>query len=229
MSPVKFAAVVAVTKEWGIGRDALLPWHPKRLHLDIAFLKHITTHDYQLDEGGEVRLREPQGKNAIVMGRKTWDSIPARFRPMEGRYNIVITSKPQEFRDKCCGATASGDVYVAGSFDEAIEQGVHLVTQSGGRVYVLGGSAVYTAALADDRCEAVFNTRLMEHAEMPCNVFFPGNLLQTRFRPACNISRKVLDLLSPSLPKGAAVKLDEAGQTVREQEISYKIEVWRPK
>lgn len=228
MNPVKFAAVVAVTKEWGIGRDALLPWHPKRLHLDIAFLKHITTHDYRPEREGQVRLGEPRGKNAVVMGRKTWDSIPARFRPMEGRYNIVITSRPQELRNTLSEATTD-DVYVVGSFDEAIEEGARLVAQSGGRVYVLGGSAVYATALDDDRCEAVFITRLVEHAEMPCTVFFPGSLLQAKFTPTCNLSKEVLDLLSPSLPKSATVKLDEAGQTVKEQDISYKIEVWRPK
>jgi dihydrofolate reductase len=53
-----------------IGKDNQMPWH---LPEDLAHFKRIT-------------LGQP-----VIMGRKTWDSLPARFRPLPGRINIVVT------------------------------------------------------------------------------------------------------------------------------------------
>src|SRR5574343_1620977 len=53
-----------------IGRDNQMPWH---LPEDLAHFKRVT-------------LGQP-----VIMGRKTWDSLPAKFRPLSGRRNIVIT------------------------------------------------------------------------------------------------------------------------------------------
>lgn len=53
-----------------IGKDNQMPWH---LPEDLAHFKLVT-------------LGQP-----VIMGRKTWDSLPARFRPLPGRTNIVIT------------------------------------------------------------------------------------------------------------------------------------------
>ena len=97
------AIVVAVTEEWGIGRAGELPWHPKRLALDLAFLKHVTSTQYALEDGGSNRVSvtfaPPPGdaRNAVIMGRRTWESLPPRFRPMEGRVNIVVTRNVTQF------------------------------------------------------------------------------------------------------------------------------------
>ena len=73
-----FHVVVAATKdEMGIGLDGALPW---RLPKDMAYFKSITS---QVDE--------PGARNAVVMGRKTWESIPAKFRPLPGRLNVVLS------------------------------------------------------------------------------------------------------------------------------------------
>ena len=53
-----------------IGKDGTMPWH---LPEDLAHFKQLT-----------------QG-NPVIMGRKTWDSLPPRFRPLPGRSNIVVT------------------------------------------------------------------------------------------------------------------------------------------
>lgn len=96
----KLAIVVAVTDSWGIGNNGTLPWHPKRLALDMAFLKFVTTNRYELTNEGNVEFSPvPEGtRNAVIMGRKTWDSIPPKFKPMEGRINIVITSDVAKFK-----------------------------------------------------------------------------------------------------------------------------------
>ena len=56
-----------------IGKDGTMPWH---LPEDLAHFKQLT-----------------QG-SPVVMGRKTWDSLPARFRPLPGRTNVVVTRQP---------------------------------------------------------------------------------------------------------------------------------------
>ena len=53
-----------------IGRDGTLPWH---LPEDMAYFKRMTA------------------GCPVIMGRKTWDSLPRKFRPLPGRTNLVIT------------------------------------------------------------------------------------------------------------------------------------------
>lgn len=56
-----------------IGNNNALPWH---LPEDLAHFKRLTS------------------GCPVIMGRKTWDSLPARFRPLPGRRNIVVTRQP---------------------------------------------------------------------------------------------------------------------------------------
>ena len=65
-----------------IGADGKLPW---RLPEDMALFRELTT-------GG-----------TVVMGRRTWESLPERFRPLPGRTNVVLTSDPEW---SACGRNA---------------------------------------------------------------------------------------------------------------------------
>ncbi len=56
-----------------IGKDGTMPWH---LPEDMAHFKRLTS------------------GCPVIMGRKTWDSLPPRFRPLPGRSNIVVTRQP---------------------------------------------------------------------------------------------------------------------------------------
>ena len=71
----RMSIIVAMTPEGGIGIDGTLPW--KHLKTDMSNFRKLTT---------------GAGKNAVVMGRRTWESIPAKFRPLAGRRNIVLSS-----------------------------------------------------------------------------------------------------------------------------------------
>ena len=54
-----------------------MPW---KLPGDMAYFKELTT-----------RTADASKQNAVVMGRKTWESIPAKFRPLPGRVNVVLS------------------------------------------------------------------------------------------------------------------------------------------
>ena len=72
-----FQIVVAATKGNGIGFQGSMPWS---LPKDMQYFKQLTS-----------TTRSKGSQNAVVMGRKTWDSIPAKFRPLARRVNVVIS------------------------------------------------------------------------------------------------------------------------------------------
>ena len=115
-----------------IGRDGTLPW---RLPEDQQLFKRLTM------------------GSTVVMGRATWDSLPASVRPLPGRRNVVLTRQ----RDW----SAPGAV-VAHDIDEAI-------AAADGDVWVIGGASVYEAAL--DRAEQVVRTRV--HLQVEGDTFAP--------------------------------------------------------
>lgn len=96
-----------------IGLNNTMPWH---LPEDLAHFKQLT-----------------QG-HPVVMGRKTWDSLPARFRPLPGRTNIVVTRNAQWHAD---------GVLRAGTLEEALQT----AAQHGDTVWVMGGAQIYAQAL----------------------------------------------------------------------------------
>lgn len=99
--------VWAQSRDGVIGRDGTLPWH---LPEDLKHFSRLTA--------GAV----------VVMGRRTWESLPERFRPLPGRTNVVLTRQ--------AGFEAPGGV-VAASVDEVLARYPD--------AWVIGGAEVYAA------------------------------------------------------------------------------------
>lgn len=76
--------VAAVTPKWGIGAKGTIPW---RLPGDMALFKKLTS-----------TVTDSSKMNAVIMGRTTWESIPAKFRPLPRRMNIILTSKAPQLK-----------------------------------------------------------------------------------------------------------------------------------
>lgn len=92
--------------------------------------------------------------HAVLMGRKTWESLPPKFRPLPGRRNIVLSRDPH-YRAE--GAT------VAAGLDAA------LAAAGTGKVFVIGGADIY--ALTLPRAQAL---ELTEVRDAPAaDAFFP--------------------------------------------------------
>ena len=75
----RLTLIVAATASNGIGHSARLPW---RLPQEMAYFARVTSN-------------ASEGKNAVVMGRNTWESIPLKFRPLKNRANLVISRNDQ--------------------------------------------------------------------------------------------------------------------------------------
>ena len=103
------ALIWAQARDRVIGASGGLPWH---LPEDLALFRSLTT------------------GCTVVMGRRTWESLPERFRPLPGRTNVVLTSDPRWSAD---GARRVGSVGE--------------VLDDGGPLWVIGGGAVYAAFL----------------------------------------------------------------------------------
>jgi dihydrofolate reductase len=101
--------VWAQARDGVIGADGGLPWH---LPEDLTLFRRLTT------------------GSTVVMGRRTWESLPDRFRPLPGRTNVVLTSDP---------AWSDEGAQPASSVEQVLAE--HPTC------WVIGGGAVYAAFL----------------------------------------------------------------------------------
>lgn len=142
----RFNIVVACDLNRGIGKNNQLPW---RLSADLKYFKKVTT---ECQEIGKY--------NAVIMGRKTWESIPLNHRPLAGRYNVVLTRNPNY--------VVPDGVFRFASIDQAmntLEQGP--VDQ----VFIIGGAEIYNQALQDHRIGLLYLTEIRHRFD--CDTFFP--------------------------------------------------------
>jgi dihydrofolate reductase len=125
---MKIALIYARAANGVIGKDGTMPWH---LPEDLAHFKQLT-----------------QGC-PVIMGRKTWDSLPPRFRPLPGRTNIVIT-RQTDWNEM--------GVQRSSSLREALQ-----ICESAETVWVIGGAQIYAQALPMADCIEV--TEIAQHFE----------------------------------------------------------------
>ena len=103
--------IAAVARNRVIGRENRLPWH---LPADLRHFRELTM------------------GHAVIMGRKTWESLPDKFRPLPGRQNIVVTRNPDY---------AAPGAQIVHSLDDALK------TARGSEAFVIGGAELYRSAM----------------------------------------------------------------------------------
>jgi len=111
------------------------------------------------------------------MGRRTWESIPARFRPLRGRLNVVVTRSPSALPAAAEEPPAAEGPVRAESLQAALRILEERRRAGGlGRVFVTGGAGVYDGALALPGARRVLLTRV--DSDFECDTFFPLRLGQ---------------------------------------------------
>jgi dihydrofolate reductase len=109
----------------GIGLKGTLPW--PSLRADMNFFQRVTRDSRPPSAVTHLSDQDASTMNAVVMGRKTYDSIPQRFRPLAGRLNVVITRRKSEFQRELVDSLRgpSSDVEVR---EESLGRAGELVT-----------------------------------------------------------------------------------------------------
>ena len=121
------SAIAAVAENGTIGRDSDLPWS---LPDDMRYFQTMTRGHH------------------VITGRKNYETIPAKYRPLKDRVNIVVTRSPDH--------QAPGAV-VAGSLEDALE-----VARAGGEeeVFIIGGGQIYAEALRKGLVDRLYLTEV---------------------------------------------------------------------
>ncbi|KAM4638534.1 dihydrofolate reductase isoform 2-T2 [Amazona ochrocephala] len=164
-------SIVAVCQNMGIGKDGSLPWPP--LRNEYKYFQRMTSTSQvegrrgsrEEAETGHLIQTDQRGKqNALIMGKKTWFSIPEKNRPLKDRINIVLSRELKE--------TPKGAHYVSKSLDDAL-----LLLDSPelkskvDMVWIVGGTSVYKAAMEKPINHRLFVTRILQ--EFESDTFFP--------------------------------------------------------
>lgn len=138
--------IVAMSKkDRAIGKQGNLPWD--RNNLDLKFFKKITSETIDSTK-----------INAVVMGRKTWESIPEKRRPLANRLNVVIS------RD-----TIGLEVIDKLRNNPLIET-----------VFIIGGGEIYRQVLLSYKVSVIYVTEI-DRSYDNCDTFFP-EIDKTKFK-----------------------------------------------
>lgn len=135
---MKIALIVAMDRDRGIGKNNDLMWH---LPNDMRFFKDTTK------------------EQIVIMGRKNYDSIPDKYRPLEDRLNAILTRNKSFTAEGC-------EVYY--SLDEALE---HYKNETERTVFIIGGGQIYRQAMEDGIIDEMYITHI--NHSYGADTFFP--------------------------------------------------------
>lgn len=131
--------IAAIGKNRELGKNNDLLW---RLKSDMNFFKATTSGHW------------------VIMGRKSWESLPARFRPLPNRVNCVVSRNPD--------FTAEG-AHVFVSMHSAIESARAANT---GKVFIIGGAQIYSEAISENLVDEMYLTHV-DATFSDADVYFP--------------------------------------------------------
>ncbi|MCR4338144.1 MAG: dihydrofolate reductase [Candidatus Omnitrophica bacterium] len=153
---IPFSLIVAVDQKFGIGKDGLLPWS---LPGELKHFKNITT-----------TTKDPQKKNVVIMGRRTWESLPEKFRPLPQRINIVLSRQEKiEFPE---------GVRKFIQLEDALEYCEQNLQGRIENIFIIGGAQVFQQSMAYPACSQIHLTRI--HQDFHCDTFFPQDFSHFR-------------------------------------------------
>ncbi|XP_046464116.1 dihydrofolate reductase-like [Daphnia pulex] len=145
---MKLNLIVATASNMGIGFQGTIPW---RLKKDMALFAKLTKN-----------TNDTNKQNAVVMGRKTWESIPEKNRPLSNRLNIVLSSSQQiENTLTCKSLETAMQLLQTPPYLDQIEN-----------IWIIGGASVYKEAMEHSSCHRIYVTHILKDFE--CDVFMPA-------------------------------------------------------
>lgn len=144
--------IVACDERRGIGKAGRMPW---QLSADMKYFKAMTT-----------KTVDPHKKNAVLMGRVTWQSIPEKFRPLTDRLNIVLSRNES--------LDLNEGVMRFSNFDDALNWINLSCSEIIEQVFIIGGAQIYQQVLSGFHIDKLYMTHILDSFD--CDVFFPEYL-----------------------------------------------------
>lgn len=149
------------------------------------------------------------------MGRKTWESIPSKFRPLKDRTNVVISRSTGKYSQN----NSDKEAYFESPSLEATIHGLDSLNSKVEKTFVIGGGQIYKAALDLKETKRILLTRVLDDFE--CDTFFPVQLNDDGQGEKGWFRRDKADLdtwVGENVPEGV--------QTEGEKNTRYIFEMW---
>jgi dihydrofolate reductase len=149
--------IVAVDTKWGISKNGKIPW---RLKEDSNFFLDVTKREYIKNK-----------KNAVIMGKNTWKSLPPSTRGLKDRISIVVSSTMT--KDELNNDNISqSESYLVKTLDE----GIALCSDiNPGKVFIGGGMSIYKEAMERYQMDEIYLTKIDK--DYDCDNTLPLNIL----------------------------------------------------
>lgn len=151
MALAQYSIIVCVDVAGGISKEGKIPWTSSE---NSRFLNDTTT---------------GRGKNAVIMGRKTYKNIPKKVRPLSNRHNIVISQTMHQEENPLISVAESltSALHIAGTAIKSYDE-----------IFVIGGEQVFIEAMTRYLylCKKVYITKLK--GDHDCDAFFPVHSLE---------------------------------------------------
>jgi dihydrofolate reductase len=147
MALKKFDIIACISsRDRGIGLNGTLPWSIKE---DLAYFSRITQ-----------ATRNPKLQNAVIMGRKTFESM--NKKPLRGRLNICVSSSAEP--------GINSTVFFCRALDDAIRLASE--NESIENIFIIGGESIYRQALEHPMCDKLY-INVIDGDIPDCDTFFP--------------------------------------------------------
>lgn len=147
-------------KDRGIGNDNTIPWH---ISEDLLTFKTKTTNVINVPN---TKIQQ----SIVVMGRKTWDSIPIKFRPLKNRLNYVVsTNTSDEFKHEI---ESHQNTFLINNLDIFLKS---CSSDMNDNIWIIGGAKIYEHVLKTDLVNEIHVTEIYPTnlLKTECDVFFP--------------------------------------------------------
>lgn len=215
---IPLTIIVAATPKNGIGKNGSLPW--PMLKKEMAYFSRITKRVPMPTNTGSVQsetfkqnVLDGSQRNAVIMGRKTWESIPSKLRPLKERTNVVISSRTSE------ELGVPDNVAVASDISTALQNLENLVREDKalpvGRAFIIGGARVYEDALKLPQLKHILLTRINKDYE--CDTFFPDEL-ESGWRKAT--IGELREFAGEDVPEGLI------SETANDEEVEFEYQLY---
>ncbi|KOG96721.1 dihydrofolate reductase [Saccharomyces eubayanus] len=193
--------VACLQPDMGIGFQGGLPW---RLSKEMKYFRQVTS-----------STKDSSKRNAVIMGRKTWESIPPKFRPLPNRMNVVIS---RSFSDGFAHDTEEA-IIRSNSLENALNHLEDKFRDSLERIYVIGGGEVYNQMfpLTDHWLITKINA-LSETALPSMDTFLDAKRLKEAF------SEQDPAQLKEFLPTTVELPKKDSDQRYSQEEKGYRFE-----